>query len=304
MKAAMKVDQYYAEKSSWKSDLFKGKVVYVTGGSGTICKAQTKALVALGANAAIIGRNDSKAQAAAKEIAEVREGSKVIAFGNVDVRDVHQLIETVKSTVEQLGRIDFVVVGAAGNFLADFNSISSKAFQSVVGIDLIGSFNTVKATFDELKRTKGSIIFVSATLHYYGIPLQSHASAAKAGVDALSNALAVEFGPLGIRCNCIAPGAIGGDGDENEDKVTEGMKRLTIGGKKGLEKIIKKIPLQRLGTTTDIAETTVFLFSPAADYVTGTIHVVDGAMWHTGFGSSEEVYPDNVKERLLRKAKI
>lgn len=264
------LDSSFVKNSSWKPDLFKGKVVFVTGGAGTICRVQTEAMVLLGANAAIVGRNAAKTEKAAREIEQLRPGAKVVPLGNVDVRDVHLLVAAAKETVDKLGRIDFVIAGAAGNFLSDFNHLLANAFKLVILIDLLGSYNTVKATFEELRRNKGAILFVSATLHYYGVPFQSHVGAAKAGVDALSNALAVELGPLGIRSNCIAPGMIDG---------TEGMARLTPPGADPLE---KKVPLQRLGTTRDIAEATVFLFSPAADYVSGTVQVVDGGAWHLG----------------------
>ncbi|RLV92151.1 Peroxisomal 24-dienoyl-CoA reductase SPS19 [Spathaspora sp. JA1] len=279
------LDQSYVTKGSWKPDLFKGKVVFVTGGAGTICKVQTEALVLLGANAAIVGRNKEKTDAAAKDIAKLRPDAKVVSLPNVDVRDVNSIVKAVEKTVQELGRIDFVIAGAAGNFLSDFNHLSSNAFKSVISIDLLGSFNTIKATFEQLKKNKGSIIFVSATLHYYGVPFQIHVGAAKAGVDALSNALAVELGPLGIRSNCIAPGPI-----DN----TEGLSRLNTGTKKEL---ISKIPLQRLGTTTDIADATVYLFSPAASYVTGDVLVVDGAAWQTGQLKSDE-YPVNIIKQL------
>ena len=133
--------------------------------------------------------------------------------------------------------------------MCDFNHLSSNAFKSIVDIDLLGSFNTVKATFDQLRKNKGAILFVSATLHYYGVPYQIGVGAAKAGVDALSNAFAVELGPLGIRSNCIAPGPIDG---------TEGLLRLSRASK---DQTSKKVPLQRLGTTQDIADGTVYLFS-------------------------------------------
>lgn len=275
------LDKTYLETSSWKPDLFKGKVVFVTGGAGTICKVQTEALVLLGANAAIIGRNEKKTLEAAQEMSQLRDGAKVIGIGNVDVRDVNSLVKAVDETVKKLGKIDFLIAGAAGNFLADFNHLSSNAFKSVISIDLLGSYNTVKACFEQLRANKGAIIFVSATLHYYGVPFQSHVGAAKAGVDALSNALAVELGPLGIRSNCIAPGAIGG---------TEGMSRLTPPNSKPVD---KKCPLQRLGTTKDIADSTVYLFSPAASYVTGTIQVVDGGLWHIG-GMMGDLYPEAI----------
>ena len=264
------LDQSFVEQSVWKPDLFKGKVVFVTGGAGTICRVQTEAMVLLGADADILGRNVAKTEKAASEIHSLRPAGKLLGLGNVDVRDVNSLAADVATTVSMLGRIDYVIAGAPGNFLADFNHLSVKAFKSVISIDLLGSFNTVKACFNELRKNKGAVIFVSATLHYYGVPFQSHVGAAKAGVDALSNALAVELGPLGIRCNCIAPGGIEG---------TEGMSRLTTGD---FNQGALKVPLARWGTTQDIAEATVYLFSPAASYVTGTVQVVDGGFWHLG----------------------
>ncbi|CUM52042.1 uncharacterized protein AC631_03419 [Debaryomyces fabryi] len=279
----MVLDQSFVTNGSWKPDLFKGKVVFVTGGAGTICRVQAEAMILLGANAAIVGRNPEKTRQAAREMDELRPDCKVIACPNTDVRDVNSIAKAVENTVQQLGRIDFVIAGAAGNFLSDFNHLSSNAFKSVVSIDLLGSFNTVKACFEQLKKNKGSIIFVSATLHYYGIPFQIHVAAAKAGVDALSNALAVELGPLGIRSNCIAPGGIEG---------TEGLKRLVP----DLDSFISKIPLGRLGTTRDIAEATVYLFSPAASYVSGTVQIVDGAAWHTGNNSTSHLYPVKLTE--------
>lgn len=273
------LDRTYLDTCSWKKDLFKGKVVFVTGGAGTICRVQTEALILLGADAAIIGRNEAKTIKAATEMAQLREGAKVIGIGNVDVRDVNSLVKAVDQTVEKLGKIDFLIAGAAGNFLSDFNHLSANAFKSVVSIDLLGSYNTVKACFEQLRKNKGSILFVSATLHYYGVPFQSHVGAAKAGIDALSNALAVELGPIGIRSNCIAPGAIDG---------TEGMSRLTPPNAKPFD---KRTPLQRFGTTKDIADATVYLFSPAASFVTGTIQVVDGGLWHIG-GMMGDLYPE------------
>lgn len=284
----MGLDQSFVTNGSWKPDLFKGKVLFVTGGAGTICRIQTEAMILLGANAAIVGRNPEKTKQAAREMDELRPDCNIIACPNTDVRDVHSIAKAVENTVEQLGRIDFVIAGAAGNFLSDFNHLSSNAFKSVVSIDLLGSFNTVKACFEQLKKNKGSIIFVSATLHYYGIPFQIHVAAAKAGVDALSNALAVELGPLGIRSNCIAPGGIEG---------TEGLKRLVP----DLDSFTSKIPMGRLGTTRDIAEATVYLFSPAASYVTGTVQIVDGGAWHTGNNSTSHLYPVKLVELNTQK---
>lgn len=284
------LNKLFLHESSWKPGLFEGKVLFVTGGAGTICRVQTEAMVLLGCKAAIVGRDKEKTIQVAGEISQLGHGASVLPVYGVDVRDIKQLEDAVSQTVNEFGRIDFVIAGAAGNFISDFTNLSSNAFKSVVSIDLLGSFNTVKACFPQLKKNKGAIIFVSATFHYYGVPFQSHVGAAKAGIDALSNALAVELGLLGIRSNCIAPGAIAN---------TEGISRLLTGDKK--DEVFKRIPLQRLGTTRDIAETTVFLFSPAASFVTGTVHIVDGGMWHLGTPFGHDLYPDTLRSKMNAK---
>ncbi|SCU93203.1 LAFA_0F15192g1_1 [Lachancea sp. 'fantastica'] len=280
------LDNSYISNGPWKPALFEGKVAFVTGGAGTICHVQTEALILLGCKAAIIGRNKEKTEQAAEEMSRLsRVPDSVLPIAGIDVREFDQLETAVALTVEKFGKIDFVIAGAAGNFIAPFEQLSANAFKSVVSIDLLGSFNTAKACLPQLKLSRGSILFVSATFHYYGVPFQSHVGAAKAGIDALSNALAVELGVSGIRSNCIAPGAIEG---------TEGISRLS--GAVSKDQICSKIPLQRLGTTKDIADTTVFLFSDAAMYVTGTVHIVDGGMWHLGTHFGREMYPQKLLE--------
>ncbi|MCA1600784.1 MAG: SDR family oxidoreductase, partial [Acidobacteria bacterium] len=145
---------------------------------------------------------------------------------------------------------------------------SPNGFGTVVDIDLKGTFNVCRAAFAELKKNRGQILNISATLHYLGTPMQLHVSAAKAGVDALTRNLAVEWGRYGIRVNAIAPGPIGD---------TEGMKRLVPEPIK--EKLRQKIPLGRFGEIADIEKAAVFLCSDAAAYINGTVLVVDGGHW-------------------------
>jgi 2,4-dienoyl-CoA reductase [(3E)-enoyl-CoA-producing], peroxisomal len=106
--------------------------------------------VHLGGNAAILGRNVEKTEAAAKEIATVRYGSKVIGIGGTDVRSFESLEKAVERTVKELGQIDFVIAGAAGNFLAPLMGLSTNAFKTVMDIDVMGSYNTLKATLPQL----------------------------------------------------------------------------------------------------------------------------------------------------------
>ncbi|KAH8146990.1 uncharacterized protein LAJ45_09071 [Morchella importuna] len=267
----------------WAPNIFEGKVVLCTGGAGDICSAQVSALVALGANAAIIGRNPSKTDSRAAEIVALREGAKCISI-IADVRDAAAMEQAVERTVSELGSVDYVICGAAGNFLATTTNLSANAFKSVMDIDVLGSYNTVKAALAELKRTRGKIIFVSATLHYNGLPYQAHVSAAKAAIDALSQVLCVELGPHGVTSNCIAPGPISN---------TAGMSRLSQPDV--LAALARAIPLQRFGTVSEIADATVFLLSPAGDFISGTTLVVDGGAWHRqGGGGSGVEYPESV----------
>lgn len=219
-------------------------------------------------------------------MASLRPGAKVIGIGAVDVRKPDDLEKAAERCANELGSIDFVIAGAAGNFLAPVTQLSSKAFKSVMEIDAVGSYNTWKATMpylvDSAKRHKtdgtesspstgGRIIFVSATLHYVGTPLQTHAAAAKAAVDALSNNVAIEFGPRGVTSNVIAPGPI-------DD--TEGMARL--GRPEDKAATAKRIPSGRMGKTREIADATIYLFSGSGNYVNGHALVVDGGAWRIG----------------------
>ncbi|KAI1082794.1 hypothetical protein F5B20DRAFT_530367 [Whalleya microplaca] len=285
--------------SVWKQGIFAGRVVFVTGGAGTICSAQTRALVHLGANACIIGRNQEKTEAAAADIATAREGAKVIGIGGCDVRDPEILVKAAERCVKELGAIDFVIAGAAGNFVAPISGLTSKGFKTVMEIDVLGTYNTVKATIPYLIEsaarnpnpsqnglTGGRIIYVSATFHYAGMPLQAHVMAAKASVDSIMASVALEYGPFGVTSNVIAPGGIVG---------TEGMERLSS-SKVDLKTAGSGVPIGRFGTIRDIADATVYLFSDAGNYVTGDVLVVDGAEWRNravGVGLDADMkYPD------------
>lgn len=260
----------------WRDGLYTDKVLFCTGGAGSICSMQVRAFVALGGNACIIGRNVSKTEEGAASIALVRPGSKVIGIGAVDVRDSKALQAAADRCANELGGIDFCIAGAAGNFLAPFSQLSPNAFKSVIDIDTLGSFNTAKAVLPYLVAsagrhrntgvaqptgTGGRIIFISATFHFMGKPLQAHVMAAKAAVDQISNSVAIEYGPYGVTSNVISPGPIGG---------TEGMERLAKTTDEVSKKnMTKKIPVGRWGEVKEIADATVFLFSEGASYING-----------------------------------
>ena len=205
-------------------------------------------------------RNDWKTQKLELE----EEGANVVT-AVADVRDFDALSVAFEKTSKELGDIDCLVCGAAGNFLSPAEALSPNGFKSVVDIDLVGSFNACRASFEQLKKQSGSIIFISAGQSFTPYIGQVHAGAAKAGVDNLMKNLALEWGHYGIRSNSIAPGPIEG---------TEGMKRLAPGAV--AERLKAAIPLGRFGQPEEIGYMAVFLASPMAEYITGARIVVDG----------------------------
>ncbi|KAK4121710.1 NAD(P)-binding protein [Parathielavia appendiculata] len=293
----------------WANDIFANRVLFITGGAGTIGSAQTRALVHLGADACIIGRSVEKTEAAAKEIAKVRDGARVLGIGGVDVRNFDTLKAATDRCVNELGAIDYVIAGAAGNFVAPISGLSPNAFKTVLDIDTVGTFNTIKATIPHLiasaarnpnpnpnhsHQTGGRFLAVSATFHYTGMPLQSHVSAAKSAIESLTASLALEYGPLGVTANCVSPGAIEG---------TEGMERLAS-SLVGRRERSKAVPSGRWGTVRDIADATVFLLSDAGNYVNGTTLVVDGAGWRRQGAVSVGLDPGMVYPDFLVKGEV
>lgn len=255
-------DKVFAES------ILQGKVAFLTGGGTGITGGVARAFAEHGAGIAIASRKKENLIAMKQFIEE--NGGECFAVA-ADVRDYAAVENAVTKTVEHFGRIDIVVNGAAGNFLAAANELSSNGFSTVVDIDTKGTFNVCRAAFEELKRSQGQILNISATLHYLATPMQVHVSAAKAGVDAITRNLSAEWGRHGIRVNGIAPGPI-------ED--TEGMKRLLPDALK--EKLTKKIPLGRFGKIADIENAALFLCSDAASYINGVTLVVDGGSWLLG----------------------
>ncbi len=247
--------------SVFRPEIIKGQVALVTGGATGIGKEICRTLGAHGARLAIASRKQENLEAA-RALFEA-EGFECLAVP-CDVREPDQVERVIRAIIERYGRLDIVVNNAAGNFPAPIASISYNGFKSVVAIDLLGTYNVSKAAFEAyLKDHGGNIVNITAPFAHWGPSFQAHVAAAKTGVEALTRTCAVEWGPLGIRVNAVAPGSIAG---------TEGMARFA-----SLASDKPSCPLGRLGTCADIANAVLFLVSEAASYVTGVCLVVDGA---------------------------
>src|SRR6476661_985088 len=173
------------------STLLKDKVALITGGGTGICRGIALAFAGHGCHVAITSRKLEHLEPTRDELQArgVRATAKA-----ADVRDAAAVTEMVAAVASELGRIDILINGAAGNFICLAENLSANGFGTVVDIDLKGTFNVSRAALQHLRAQGGAVINISATLPYLGTIAQSHAAAAKAGIDALTRVLACEWG--------------------------------------------------------------------------------------------------------------
>ncbi|QYJ84279.1 SDR family oxidoreductase [Shewanella aegiceratis] len=252
---------------------YQGKNVFVVGGTSGINLGIAKAFAKAGANVAVASRSQEKVDAAVEALHAINGQGKMLGVA-FDVRDLDALKAGFKQIADAYGQLDVLVSGAAGNFPATAAELSENGFKSVMDIDLLGSFQVLKQAYPLMCRPGSAIVQISAPQAYIAMPMQSHVSAAKAGVDMLTKSLALEWGVEGIRVNSIVPGPISG---------TEGFNRLAPSD--ALQQAVaQSVPLKRNGSTDDIANAVMFIASPMASYITGTVLPVDGG-WSLGGAS-------------------
>ncbi|KAF3325735.1 peroxisomal 2,4-dienoyl-CoA reductase [Carex littledalei] len=288
--------------SPFKGDILNGQVALVTGGGSGIGFEITRQLGLHGASVAIMGRRRQVLDAAVSALS--KEGIKAIGLEG-DVRKQEDARRVIEATVDHFGRLDILVNGAAGNFLASPEDLSPKGLRTVVDIDAIGTYTMSYEALKYLKKggprrdpSKGGIIInISATLHYGASWYQLNVSAAKAAVDSITRSLALEWGTdYNIRVNGIAPGPIEG---------TPGMRKLAP--EEMGPKLREQMPLYKQGEKLDIANAALYLASEAGKYVNGTVIVVDGGLWLSQPRSirKEEVKAlSRVVEQKVRKTNV
>jgi citronellol/citronellal dehydrogenase len=254
-------------------DVLKGRVVVVSGGAGGIGRAISWLFARLGAHVAIVGRNPDKLDALAAQLAgrELKVSTHVADIREPDA--VGALFDTVWAAH---GRIDGLVNSAGGQFPQAAIDFSIKGWNAVIDTNLNGTWYMMQTAAQRWRERKhpGSIVnIVVVTTHgLYGI---AHTIAARSGVIGLSRAVAVEWAPLDIRVNCVAPGAI----------ETEGWNVYT---KEARAAYPRSNPMMRAGSPWDIAEAAVYLSAPSGKFITGETLTVDGGgqlwgeTWTTG----------------------
>jgi len=263
----------------FRDDLLAGQVAIVTGGATGIGLGISSTLAQLGMHVVMASRKPEHLQRAVESITAA--GGKASSV-QVDVRDQERVVAMAKEVHDAHGRIDLLVNNAAGNFYAPSETLSANAWKSVIEIDLFGTFYCTQAVFPYMKAQGGGrVVSTSMTLHYRGWPLMAHATAAKAGVDALTKTLALEWADHGIRINAIAPGPIPTEGVRKAFTPPPGAPVPDLFNvDKAMATWAKgAIPLKRWGTPEDIGQMVAYLASPAGDWITGAIFVVDGGEW-------------------------
>jgi NAD(P)-dependent dehydrogenase (short-subunit alcohol dehydrogenase family) len=254
--------------SALPSGTFDGSVVVVTGGGTGLGKAIGVEFARLGAAVAVLSRSAEHLDAGRAAIEEV--GARAFVT-SCDVRDPAQVAAAFDAVTGELGLPNVLINNAAGNFPVPAEDLSPNGWRAVVGIVLDGTFHCSR----EFGRrhmeagTSGSIVNVGATYSWTGGPGFVHSAAAKAGVKSLTETLAVEWAPYGIRVNCLVPGLM-----PHQDEV-EHIK--TVPGRGSDE--ASSVPALRVGLPRELGWAATFLASPYAGYVTGHTLVVDGGNW-------------------------
>jgi NAD(P)-dependent dehydrogenase (short-subunit alcohol dehydrogenase family) len=248
-------------------DTYAGQVVLVTGGGTGLGKAMAAEFARLGAAIAIASRKAEHRERGTRTLEAL--GARAIGV-HVDVRDQDAVAATFDQVEQGLGSVDILINNAAGNFPSQAVKMSGNAWRSVVDIVLHGTFlcSTEFARRAITRSAPGAILNIGATYSWTGGPGTAHSAAAKAGVTNLTQSLAVEWAPKGIRVNCLAPGMF-----PHEDLPPVLLARQDP------EADGNRIPAGRVGQPHELGWAATYLCSPYAAYLTGHTLVLDGGNW-------------------------
>lgn len=250
-----------------RDDAFASKVVFITGAGTGIGAGFARRVAQLGGIPVLTGRRIELLDAVA---AEIRAAGGQAMTCALDIRQAQDVTATIDRVVAELGRIDVLINNAAGNFVSRAEDISPNGWNAVINIVLNGTaYCTMAAGRHMLRQGSGKVLSISAAYAWYGGPGTVHSAAAKAGVIAMSQTLAVEWGPRNVQINCLCPGFVD----------TEQSRTALWPTSEGQQKIISSIPAGRFETVEETVEIGLFLCTPMANYINGEVLVADGGQW-------------------------
>lgn len=260
------------------SGLMQGEKILVTGGGTGLGKSMAQAFAGLGAEVVIWGRRGVVLEEAAAELREAT-GATVSAMA-VDIRNGGAIDEAMQ-TIFDAGPLTGLVNNAAGNFISPTEDLSPNAFNAIASIVAAGTFNTTVAAGKRwiASGLPGNILSIVTTWVWTGGPFTVPSAMSKAGVAAMTQSLAQEWGPKGIRANAIAPGPFPTKGAWERLMPEPLMKKTGAGtGAAG-------IPMGRMGQHAELDNLAVFLMAPGCAYLTGEVIALDGAQWLASNGN-------------------
>lgn len=258
--------------------LMAGQKILVTGGGTGLGKSMAEAFAALGAEIVIWGRRGGVLDETAAGITAAT-GATVTAMA-VDIRNGGAIDEAMQAIFDA-GPLTGLVNNAAGNFISPTEDLSPNAFNAIASIVAHGTFNTTVAAGKRWieQGLKGNILSIVTTWIWTGGPFTVPSAMSKAGIAAMTQSLAQEWGPKGIRANAIAPGPFPTKGAWERLMPEPLMKKTGAGtGASG-------IPMGRMGEHQELNNLAVFLMAPGCDYLTGEVIAIDGGQWLASNGN-------------------
>ena len=257
----------------FREDLLRNKRILITGGGTGLGKAMAHRFLQLGATVYICGRREEVIKQTAAELSNETKGS--IHALPCDVRNL-EAVEAMIDTIWKAGALDVLVNNAAGNFIARTEELSPRAFESVIGIVLHGTLHATMACGRRWLKAShaGTVLSISATYSPVGSAYVVPSAVAKAGVEALTRSLAVEWGNRGIRMNAIAPGPIPTQGAFSRVLPRPELEVLAL----------DRNPMHRFGTKEELANLAAFLVSEGSSYINGEVVRMDGGEFLQGAG--------------------
>ena len=283
MSLVTEITKHLQEKTVFRDDLFEGENILIVGATGGIGLAVSCLLKRLGANLMLVARKEDRLSKIAGCLETVGAGE--ILFSKIDVRDLEQVEALFRDRLD-LELFDSVVNCAGGQFPQPAIDFDKKGWEAVIDTNLNGSWNLMGTAARHWKNNKKSGNIVNVVVVNQGLFGVAHTSAARAGIIAFSEKAAVEWASLGIRVNCVAPGAIKTKGWEVYPKKVSNCYSKTN-------------PLMRPGTPHEVAEAIAFLSSPAGAFINGETLIVDGGGRHWG-----EIWTTGKPDYYLDASKI
>ena len=258
----------------FQPDLLKDKVILVTGGGSGLGKSMGQRFLELGAKLAIASRREEVLAATAKELQDATGGE--VFYTTCDVRQPDQVDAMMDAVWNHYGTIDVLLNNAAGNFAAPTETLSHRAVDAVLSIVLHGTWYCTLALGKKwiAEKRGGTMLNIIATYAWTGSAYVVPSATAKAGVMALTQSLAVEWGKYGIRMNGIAPGPFPTEGAQS---------RLSPSGS-FMEGAVAHNPMKRVGSHEELANLATYLVSDYSGYINGEVVVIDGGEWLSGAG--------------------